>query len=231
LALKSLMMRFVKRCVELRSIIKRPSSTNEYWEQRAKQYGKLSVLNIGHSDAEIESVTRMQKEAIFPVLKQQLKGDEKTALDFGCGTGRFTSDLAELIQGHAIGVDPIQRLIDLAPKHEKVEYRLIQNGTIPVQRESIDIVWICLVLGGIVDQNQLLNTLSEINRIMKTDGLVFLIENTTNKKDNWHWNYRSVQTYQGLFDFVELKHLSDYIDLGERITIMSGRKSKARRTN
>lgn len=79
------------------------------WKKRAQQYGVRAVLNIGHSEEEVDAVTKMQKEKIFPVLKNALTGKEKTILDFGCGPGSFTSDLAELVKGDAMGVDPAQQ--------------------------------------------------------------------------------------------------------------------------
>jgi len=88
----------------------------EYWEKRSKQYGRRSVLNISHTNEEFESVTQLQKKEIFPHLKDSLKGDEKIILDFGCGPGRFTKDLADIIKGKSCGVDPISHLIKFAPK-------------------------------------------------------------------------------------------------------------------
>lgn len=194
------------------------------WKIRAKQYGTRAALNIGHSDEEIGTVTEMQKEAIFPFLKQALTGQEKTILDFGCGPGRFTSDLAELIRGKAIGVDPIRDFLRMAPKNDAVEYRLMKKGIIPVADKSIDIVWICLVLGGILETQALRNIASEVLRVLKEGGFIALIENTTDTNDGKYWKFRSVEFYQSLFDFVELEHLSDYYDLGERISIMAGRR-------
>lgn len=203
---------------------KKKISHIEYWRKRARQYSERSVINIGHSEGEVEAVTKMQKETIFPYLKKQLTGREKLILDFGCGPGRFTCDLAAMIQGKAIGVDPIRYLIDLAPKNENVEYRLMKEGVIPVNDASMDVVWICLVLGGITDDDLLRSTMFEIKRVSKMDGLIFLVENTSEKKSGDYWKFRPVKTYQTLFDFIELKHISDYFDLGERISIMAGRK-------
>lgn len=206
------------------SRIKRHSAIGA-WKKRAKQYGVRAVLNMGHPDEDIGVVTRMQKEKVFPFLQQALTGREETILDFGCGPGRFTFDLAKLIQGKAIGVDPIQDFLDMAPKQGGVEYRLMEESVIPVVDKSIDIVWICLVLGGIIDQCVLQKITSEVERVLKDEGLVVLIENTTDIKDAEYWKFRSVEVYQSLFFFTKLKHLSDYFDLNERISIMVGRKN------
>jgi SAM-dependent methyltransferase len=203
-------------------IISRPVLS--YWKKRAKQYGRWAVLNISHSEEELEAVTQMQKEKMFPFLKQELKGDEKIILDLGCGPGRFTPDLAKIIQGKAVGVDPIKDFIDMAPRSGNVTYRLMKESVIPLDENSVDVVWICLVLGGIINERVLRNVVSEVNRILKNGGLIMLIENTSEKKDQEYWKFRSVAFYQSLFEFAKLKHFSDYYDLGERISIMAGRK-------
>ncbi len=203
---------------------KKKFSHIEYWEKRARQYGKRSVINIGHSEGEVSAITKMQKDTIFPYLSKLLTGREKLILDFGCGPGRFTCDLALMIQGKAIGVDPIGYLIELASQNEDIEYRLMKESNIPVNDASVDVVWICLVLGGVTDDDLLRSTISEIKRVSKKDGLIFLVENTSEKKSSDYWKFRSVETYQTFFDFIELNHISDYFDLGERISIMSGRK-------
>jgi ubiquinone/menaquinone biosynthesis C-methylase UbiE len=205
-----------------RYVISRPAIS--MWEKRAKQYGVRAALNIGHAQEQMEAVTRMQREKIFPFLKGELTGGEKIILDLGCGPGRFTADLAGMIHGDAIGVDPIQQFLDMAPKSENVEYRLMKEGIIPVSDKGVDVAWICLVLGGIVKQSILLRTVSEVYRVLKENGLIILVENTTDNKDGEYWKFRSAEFYQSLFNFAKLRHLSDYYDLGERISILAGRK-------
>ena len=197
----------------------------EYWEERARRFGKRSVLNLGHSIDEVETVTNYQKEQIYPHFKRCLKGNERMALDFGCGPGRFTADLASIISGHAIGIDPIRRLIDLAPTNEDVEYRIMKNNIVPMDNESVDIVWVCLVMGGIINQGELKNAAKEINRVLKDGGLLFLVENTSEKSSGEYWIFRPIVTYEALFGNIQLEHLSDYFDMGERISIMAGRKN------
>jgi len=166
----------------------------------------------------------MQREKIFPSLKQALTGHEETILDLGCGPGRFTPDLAELIKGNAIGVDPIQHFLDMAPKHKNVQYKLMEESNIPVIDNSINVVWIWLVLGRIIEKHVLRGIVSEVDRILRDGGLIALIENTTDTNDRKYWKFRSVGFHQSLFGFAELKQSSDYYDLGERISITAGMK-------
>src|SRR5687767_188921 len=110
----------------------RPHSDLEYWEERARRHGARSVLNLGHTAAQMDSVTRYQVSTLFPILREELTGNEKLVLDFGSGSGRFTPALAELTGGRVVGVDIVQRLLDISPRHERVEYRLAVDGRIPL---------------------------------------------------------------------------------------------------
>ncbi|MGE5620958.1 MAG: class I SAM-dependent methyltransferase [archaeon] len=96
-------------------------------------------------------------------------------LDFGCDPGRFTLDLALLLNGKAIGVDPIAEFLNEAPRGENVEYSKLEDGRIPLADSVIDVVWIYLVLGGI-DGLELNESVLEIKRVLKKSGLVCLIE-------------------------------------------------------
>ncbi|MDP1676909.1 MAG: class I SAM-dependent methyltransferase [Bacteroidota bacterium] len=186
-------------------------------------FGKQSVLNSAHSVEKYESITSSQKIEIFPYLKTNLSGNERVCLDFGCGPGRFTQDLATLIHGKAIGVDPIHELLDLAIPTTDVEYYLLKKGKIPLPNNSVDIVWCCLVLGGIPEV-LLPNTINEILRVLNDDGLLVIIENTSEKLSQSYWMFRSFEFYCSLFPEVSLKKVHQYSDLGETISVMIGRK-------
>jgi ubiquinone/menaquinone biosynthesis C-methylase UbiE len=196
----------------------------DYWEERVKKYGKMSVLNLGHSPDEFEQVGQKQKQEIFPHFLASLKGDEKVVLDFGCGCGRFTIDLASLVGGKAIGVDPIKSLIEIAPKNNDVEYKVMEAGKIPLPDCSVDVVWICLVIGGIAGDD-LDQTVQEINRVLKNNGLLFIIENTSHKTNVEHWHFYTIDDLKKIFNFASLIHLHDYFDMNEKISIMAGRKN------
>jgi SAM-dependent methyltransferase len=195
-----------------------------YWEQRAQTYGCRAVLNLGHKEQDIEKVTRYQVDIIFPHLTGLLRGNERVTLDYGCGTGRFTPHLARATGGKVIGVDPTHTLLELAPAGAGIEYQLSDGRLIPLADTCVDLAWICLVLGGLRNAH-LSETVRELNRVLRPDGLLFLVENTSPKQHCDHWEFRSVSEYQKLFAFAALDHLDDYDDLGERISIMAGRKA------
>jgi type 1 glutamine amidotransferase len=53
---------------------KKDNGTIDYWEKRAKGYGKISVLNLGHTVKEFNKATEMQKRILLFALKRQLRG-------------------------------------------------------------------------------------------------------------------------------------------------------------
>lgn len=102
-----------------------------YWQKRVRKYGKRAVLNLAHPDSAFEEVTEGQKKRLFALLENLLHGSEKTVLDFGGGTGRFTADLANLVKGHAVGLDKSQELIRMAPLADNVSYRVTRMASSP----------------------------------------------------------------------------------------------------
>ncbi len=201
-----------------------PVSGIPYWEERARKHGVRSVLNIRHTPEEVEAETRRQKDILFPLMARELAPEDRVVLDLGCGPGRFTPGLAELTGGRVIGTDPIQHLLDLAPAHDRVEYRAMPEGVIPLPDGSVDVVWVCLVLTTITDEEVLRRSAAEIERVLRPAGLLFLVENTSHGKDRPHLRFRPEAFYHALFPSVLLRSVGGYTDLGERISVLAGRR-------
>lgn len=196
----------------------------DYWEDRVKTYGGKAVYNLGHNNVELDEVTTKQIDIIFPLLKKKLNGNEKVALDFGCGIGRFSKSLADLVSDKVIGLDPIQALLDLAPENNKVEYFVYQEGKLNVIDKKIDILFICLVLGGIKEY-RIYKLLKEFKRILSPSATVCIIENISKiEQSNAYWFCRSKNWYENKFAFLDLKLVYTYEDLGEEIGIFMGKK-------
>ncbi len=195
-----------------------------YWSIRASRHGERGVLNLAHSGEDGPTVLVRQLSVLEPLLDEQLRASDKIALDFGCGPGRFTPVLASKV-GQAIGVDPIERFLDMAPPGKGVQYRRIRGHVIPVADSSVDVVWVCLVLGNIKRQQDLNAATSEINRVLRPGGLLFLVENTTaHGVAGPAQVFRSEDDYRRMMSFADLVAIGSYEDLGETMTILAGRK-------
>jgi len=195
----------------------------DYWSARASAHGERAVLHLGHGPDEVDAVTARQRRLLMPLLRRALDGGESTILDFGCGSGRFTKDLAAAVGGTAIGVDPTAELLRLASGGPGVEFRLLENGRVPLPEESVDAVWCAIVLGCITRESSLTRAADEILRVLRPGGLVFLVENTTPKRSGPHFVFRTVEEYRALFRPLPLAVLGGYTDLDETITVMAGR--------
>ena len=216
-------------CAVIRRLIfrRRPATKDavrdlQYWQDRAERFGRRSVLNITHADAEYDEITQFQKLLLIPLLSRQLTGSETLILDFGCGPGRFTRELAETI-GYYIGLDPTLSLLNLAPRGSSISYIGAAGDCIPITSSCVDVVWCCLVLGGI-DGGALERSVAEINRVLAPRGLLYLVENTSELQDAPHWRFRTSIQYAELFSSISLHLIGGYKDGGENISILAGRK-------
>ena len=203
--------------------LRRHPSPSRYWDTRARQFGRRAVYNIGHPPEELGAVDRLQKAVLFPILRNNLTGTERTVLDLGCGVGRFSGDLAETIVADVIAVDVSRELLALAPSNPRVRYVLSSATRVPFPDESFDLVWVCLLLGAL-RRSQLDEAAREIERVSKRAGLLFLVENTTPKPDGPTWAFRGPEEYLRLFPGFDLRHVTDYEDLGETISVLVGRR-------
>jgi len=212
------------------TVRKSSSSKPPDWEQRAKQFGKKAVINIGHSET-FEDIQARDRREVFPFLERSLTGSERLLLDYGCGLGRFAGGLADVAQCDVVGVDTTKHLIAHAFPHPRVKYRHVQPASVPLPDKSADIIWIFGVL-GCIDGETLDGTLSELKRVLRDGGLFCLTENTTeNKRSGAYYRFRTCEEYKSLLTFVDLEHVHDYYDIGkgfeERFSVMIGRSTCA----
>ena len=195
-----------------------------YWEERVRRMGRRAVFNRRHPSGSTENITAELRAILVPLLGQCLNGTEQTLLDFGCGYGRFTSDFGRLIDGISIGVDPIEALLAGANADDRTEFRLMNDGRIPMADGSVDVITIVSVLCNITAPRELASAIGEMKRVLAPGGLVFLSDNTSPiRKQPRHVRIRSEQEYIELFPFAEMRRIGGYEDLGEEFSILAGR--------
>lgn len=211
---------------------------NEAWEARAKLLGERAVLHVGHKTPEAQAeILAKQRAAILPRLREALaplvQEIRRTPiiLDFGCGVGRWTSDLNDL--GMVVGIDPTERFLAICrEKHPRGEFKLYQDGKIPEEDSTFDVVFACMVLSTILDVSGGMYeaTLREIKRVLRPGGLMLLVDNTEGRGGrpvrSPYSISRTVKEYQDSFvaHNIVLAVLGSYEDLGETNTIFAGRR-------
>jgi ubiquinone/menaquinone biosynthesis C-methylase UbiE len=101
-------------------------------------------------------------------------------VDFGCGTGGTTINFANLLQKPIEGFDIFETQLKIARIHNTdsgsncIFAKLNENGTFPLENESVDIILNTDVLGHVPD---IYATVREFYRVLKRGGAaVFLTE-------------------------------------------------------
>jgi ubiquinone/menaquinone biosynthesis C-methylase UbiE len=98
----------------------------------------------------------------------------KTVLDLGCGTGRFTEALAACFDAEVVGLDPSSKMLAQAraKQHDpRVRYELGSAESIPLPNESVDLIFISMVLHHFNDPAA---AVRECHRVLKPRTTLFL---------------------------------------------------------
>lgn len=196
------------------------------WTDRAKLYGKYSVIDKRTPTSEFNYVTKEQKKILFNNLKKYTSGKEKNILDFGCGTGRFSTELLKISKkARVIAADKEKILIKMAKKTKKINF--IHLDSLNRIKKKFDIIFIINVLGGIQDKELKKITFILIKKLNK-NGILMLNENINNnfnsKKLFKFWVDRSEKYYKDLFKQLNLKKIDQYKYLDNFSVIFIGKK-------
>src|SRR3989344_7016938 len=113
-----------------------------------------------------------------PMIKT-LIGDVKgnKILDFGCGSGRFSKLMGE-IGAEVIALDISSAQIELAKKiNSNNNVKFLAGGGLELERfseKSFDLILINMVFPSIDNQREAEKIMSEVGRILKTDGKLII---------------------------------------------------------
>jgi ubiquinone/menaquinone biosynthesis C-methylase UbiE len=150
------------------------------------------------------------------------------ALDFGCGTGRFAERLARGAL-RVVGVDISAEMVRMAGARQAVNARIVHTGPgdpLPFAPSAFDALWVCIVLQHIPDR-ALSEVVYELRRVVRSDGLVLLCENTEQTKgrtsQSGHVVFRRPEEYLGCFPGLAV--VDEFVVEGERHTVFAGRLS------
>ena len=106
-------------------------------------------------------------------IKKYVKG--KKTLDLGCGAGRSTRFLQSLGLD-VIGTDISSEYLDQANSLDcNSHYVLMKKGMIPCVDNTYDFVFSSFVLLMEPSKKDLTNTLKEVNRVLKQDGIFIAV--------------------------------------------------------
>lgn len=148
--------------------------TNPDWDNFAK-LGKLRAV-LDQNDKQ-EFKNRLIDRIHFNSIKKALK-DSGTLLDFGCGTGRFASNILNLGIKYT-GIDSSANMVKIARKiHMPLVCNFVHfNGTdIPLLKNSFDSCLSVYVFQYIIGSANSQDILGDIRRVLIPFGRLIMIE-------------------------------------------------------
>jgi ubiquinone/menaquinone biosynthesis C-methylase UbiE len=104
----------------------------------------------------------------------------KDVLDFGCGTGKYIPLIVPVVKSY-IATDISDEQLNFARQKsvslKNVKIIRTEKDKLPIDSESVDVVFATWVVGSILDLSTREKVLSEIIRILRPGGQIYLIEN------------------------------------------------------
>lgn len=108
-------------------------------------------------------------------LSQYLTNPEARILDYGCGYGRTIAELSRAGYSRVVGTDFSEAMLGRA-RREVPNSMLVRNdgSALPVKSDSIDAVLLFAVLTCIPGSNDQRVVLSEVERVLRPGGLLYI---------------------------------------------------------
>lgn len=144
--------------------------TKEYWDERARRYGRLAVGNLDPNEYYWEEQLRW---AAFNRLYPRPFG--MRVLDIGCGVGTWAVRLSEL-GCEVVGVDVSPVMIEMAMASANVVYRVGTAQDLDFSTGTFDLIISVTVLQHIVDDKELSRALRSLWRVLKDGGCAAVLE-------------------------------------------------------
>lgn len=143
-------------------------------------------------------------------------GFDSIILDVGCGYGRTLDELHHLGYQHLSGIDFSQGMIDRGKQQVPyLDLRLKKDARIDLPDHSIDAVILFAVLTCIISNEEQKTLISEIDRVLKPTGILYINDfliNTDERNQSRYQKYESKYGVYGIFELPEgavLRHHSE----------------------
>lgn len=167
-----------------------------FWINRIKQFG-----HTGWSDRLTYMYDqKIRLKIIETIIAKYFNNKIDRVLDFGCGSGDFSSLLAEYSK-KVISVDIAKEIVDIAKsKNNKPNIHFNILDEVELEEEKFELVLSITVLQHITNDKELENTLNLFNSILKKNGMLVLIESFSGNQDS---NYLKFRSYKKVKDLLE----------------------------
>ncbi len=126
-----------------------------------------------------------QLERWISIISQSVRGlATPTILDLGCGTGRYSTALAQHLGARVIASDPSQKMLAQArsKRDPRVTYIRARGEFLPIRDKLVDMVFMSMVFHHFNDRIQVLQ---ECHRVLRKRGFVCLRAGTVEQIENY----------------------------------------------
>ena len=128
-------------------------------------------------------------------------------LDVGCGYGRTLNELYSNGYKNLIGIDFSKGMIERAKNiNSDIDFRVMNNSKIDLPDNSVDSVILLAVLTCIVEDKEQENLISEIHRVLKNDGVIYINDfllNNDERNLNRYNEFKNKYNKYGVFELPE----------------------------
>ncbi len=153
----------------------------EYWDDMAKHGSEAAVIDPGDTAGhKNEYIKNLRDDSILSALEQP---QSAKILDFGCGSGNLSELLSK--NGYdAFGVDISKKLLEYAKQKQrdhKWEVIHYDGKKLPFDDASMDAIVTYGVLIYLKEDNDFLEMLKELHRVLKPGGQFIPVEQATQR--------------------------------------------------
>lgn len=132
-------------------------------------------------------------------------GLDAVILDVGCGYGRTLEELHHLGYKHLIGIDFSQGMIERGNRQAPyLDLRLKKGADIDFPDHSIDAVILFAVLTCIISNEEQQALVSEIYRVLKPSGILYINDFLINTDERNQSRYQKFEEKYGVYGVFEL---------------------------
>jgi ubiquinone/menaquinone biosynthesis C-methylase UbiE len=132
-------------------------------------------------------------------------GMEYTVLDVGCGYGRTLDELYQMGYRKLIGIDFSEGMIQRGAKQfPYLDLRVKKDASIDLPDNSVDAVILFAVLTCIRNNDEQKALISEIRRVLKKDGILYMNDFLLNTDERNVTRYKKFQEKYGNYGVFEL---------------------------
>ena len=141
-------------------------------------------MSMNYNDlAQDYDLTRMANINVINLFAAELPLDDKTILDFGCGTGNFAFAIKKLTTADIYGVEPSGGMRKKAALKE-INVRKGDHSSIPFDDNFFDFIYMTDVIHHVPDMEMMF---TEFNRVLKQQGLVCILTESHQQLETRFW--------------------------------------------